>query len=300
VRPPPASLPDSLSPAQRETLAGLVAELAPLPGVLALMLGGSHARGRANAGSDVDLSVLYAERAPFSLDSLRAICARHDDSGALVVAGFHEWGAWVNGGAWLTIRGARFDVLYRSTAQLERALADAEAGRWQLDFGQQAPFGYFSGALLGELPCCLPLHDPLGALAALKARVARYPEPLRAAVVQGALWQGELGLRAFAPKFAANGDVIGAVGCMTRFAAYLVLALFALNRAWFVSDKTALAEIATFASAPRDFGARLAAVLAAPGAAPEALAASLARIETLFRETCALAGELYAPRYALR
>ena len=286
-------------PAQRETLARLIAELAPMPGVIALALGGSHARGRANAASDVDLSVVYGERAPFSLETLREICARHDDSGAPVVAGFFEWGPWVNGGAWLTIGGARFDLLYRSTEQLERALADAQAGRWQLDFAQQAPFGYFSGALLGELACCAPLHDPHGALAALKARVASYPDPLRAAVVQGALWQVELGLHAFAPKLAAKGEVVGSVGCMTRFAAYLVLGLFALNRAWFVSDKTAFAEIATFARAPRDFGVRLAAVLAAPGASPEALARSFAQIDALFAETCALAGDLYVPRYRL-
>jgi hypothetical protein len=298
-RAPHTPLPESLSPAQRDSQARLIAELAPLPGVLALALGGSHARGRASAASDVDLGVIYAERAPFSLDALRAICARHHDSGAPVVAGFYEWGAWVNGGAWLTIGGARFDLLYRSTEQLERALADAWAGRWQLDFAQQAPFGYFSGALLGELACCIPLHDPQGVLAELKARVASYPDALRAAVVQGALWQVEFGLRAFAPKLAERGEVVGAVGCMTRFAAYLVLALFALNRAWFVSDKTALAEIATFARTPDDFGARLAAVLAEPGASAGALAASFARIDALFRETCAIASELYAPRYAL-
>jgi hypothetical protein len=291
---------DSLGPARAETLAQLVAAIAPLGGVVALALGGSHARGRANAASDVDLALFYTERAPFSMEALRELCARHDDTRAPVVAGFFEWGPWVNGGAWLTIRGARFDLLYRSAEQLGRALADAQAGRWQLDFAQQAPFGYFSGTLLGELASCVPLHDPDGALAALKARVSRYPEPLRAAVVQGALWQVELGLRAFAPKLAARGEVVGAVGCMTRFAAYLVLALFALNRAWLVSDKTALVEIAGFAHAPRDFGARLSAVLAAPGASPEALAGSLAQIDALFRETCALAGDLYVSRYALR
>lgn len=295
----------TLSVAQRETLAALTSDLAPLEGVLALALGGSHARGRASAASDVDIGVLYGERAPFSLDALRAVCARHDDARAPVVSGFGEWGAWVNGGAWLTIRGARFDLLYRSTEQLERAIEDAHAGRWQLDFAQQAPFGFFSATLCGELACCVPLHDPEGHVAALKARVASYPDALRAAVVQGALWQVELGLRAFAPRLAAKGDVVGAVGCMTRFAAYLMLALFALfalfalNRAWWVSDKSALAEIAAFASAPRELGARLGAVLAAPGATPLQLGASLRAFEALFAETAALAGSLYAPKYRL-
>jgi len=298
-RQPLAALPASLSEAQHATLAQLTAELAALDGVVAVSLGGSHARRQANASSDVDVGVIYRESAPFALAPLRALCTRHDDTHAPVVAGFGEWGAWVNGGAWLTIRGARFDLLYRSVEQLEGALADAQAGRWQLDFSQQAPFGYFSAALLGELACCVALHDPQAELASLKLRVALYPEALRRAVVQGALWQVELGLHAFAPKLAARGEVLGAVGCMTRFGAYLVLALFALNRAWFVNDKTALAEIAGFALAPRAFGERLSAVLAAPGATPAALGASLAEIGALFRETIALAPELYAPRYAL-
>ncbi len=289
----------SLSLEQRATLEELIAQLAPLPGVLALVLGGSHARGRAHVGSDVDVGLFYDERAPFSLEALRALCNRLDDSRAPVVSALGEWGAWVNGGAWLTIRGARFDLLYRSIQQLERALDDAHAGRWQLDFAQQAPFGFFSGTLLGELACCVPLHDPRGIAAALKARVPSYPEALRAAVVQGSLWQIELGLRAFAPKLAAKGDVVGAVGCLARFAAYLVLALFALNRTWLVNDKSAPVEIAEFSTTPRDFGARLSAILSAPGATPEALARSLRGVEALFADTVALAGNLYTPKYTL-
>ncbi|HEY8120462.1 MAG TPA: nucleotidyltransferase domain-containing protein [Myxococcota bacterium] len=293
-------LPASLSAAQRETLSELVAELAACPGVVAVALGGSHARGRANTASDVDLGVLYDERSPFAVEALRAFCARLDDTRAPVVAGFGEWGAWVDGGAWLTIRGARFDLLYRSVQRLERALDDAHAGRWQLDFAQQAPFGFFSATLCGELARCIPLHDPRGALSGLKARTAHYPDPLRSAVVQDALWQVEFGLSAFAPKLVANGDVVGAVGCMTRFAAYLMLALFALNRAWWLNDKTALAEIAEFALVPHAFAARLGAALAAPGATPAALGAALAEIDALFAETVALAGTLYAPKYPQR
>ncbi len=290
----------SLSPAQRETLGSLVSEVARIEGVQAIVLGGSHARGRANATSDVDVGLLYDEREPFSLDALSRFCATRDDSRAPVVAGFGEWGAWVNGGAWLTIQGARFDLLYRGVGQLARSIEDAHAGRWQLDFAQQAPFGFFSATLCGELACCVPLFDPQGVAKGLKASVAAYPEALRAEVGSAALWQVEFGLRAFAPKLAAKGDVVGSVGCMTRFAAYLMLALFALNRAWWLNDKTALAEIAGFAYAPHGFGPRLSAVLAAPGATAEQLAASLREIEQLFAETVALAGDLYRPKFALR
>lgn len=288
-----------LSPRQRSIVSRIGEELARVDGVLAVGLGGSRARGRAREGSDVDLALLYRESAPFAVERVRALAAEWNDTPDPVVTGFYEWGPWVNGGAWLVAQGERVDLLYRSVEHLERALADGAAGRHSVHHGQQPPFGFWSGTALGELAICVPLVDPSGALAALKARLPGYPEALRQAVVRDCLWGVEFGLRAFAPKFAAAGDVYGVAGCLTRFAHLLVLALFAWNRAWLVNDKTALAEIAELAAAPPQFGARLSALLAHPGARPAELAVSLEACEALFRETAAIARELYAPRYTL-
>jgi hypothetical protein len=68
----------------------------------------------------------------------------------------------------------------------------------------------------------------------------------------------------------------------------LGLALFALNRCYLVNDKTLLDEIDGFALAPRDFRARAEAVLAAPGRTPDELAASVAAIAALNRDTRAV------------
>jgi hypothetical protein len=290
---------ESLSPAQERLVRELVADLAGVEDILAVVLGGSHARGRARPDSDIDLGLLYAETEPFSVDALRARAARWNDTPDAVVTGFYEWGPWVNGGAWLTCRGQRVDLLYRSVEHLERALADGEAGRHTVHHGQQPPFGFWSGTALAELALGVPLHDPSGRLAALRARVARYPEGLRSAVVADGLWAVEFGLRAFAPKYVAAGDVYGTAGCLTRFAHQLVLVLFALNREWLVNDKTALAEVAGFDAVPERFGERLSAVLARPGATPGELGASVEGLAALFAETRALAGSLYAPRFAL-
>jgi predicted nucleotidyltransferase len=288
-----------LSERQEHVVRRLVEELATLPGVLAVALGGSRARGRARADSDVDLGILYAEAAPFDPAALRALADGWNDRPDPVVTDFHAWGPYVNGGAWLTVEGERVDLLYRSVEHLERVLADAEAGRHTVHHGQQPPFGFWSGTAAAELAIALPLHDPAGRLAALKKRAERFPEALRRAVASDGLWAVEFGLRAFAPKLAAAGDVYGSAGCLTRFAHQLVLVLFALNRAWLVNDKTALAEIADFALAPERFGERVTAVLARPGATPAELAASFRAFAELLRETAALAGPLYAPRFAL-
>lgn len=286
-----------LSTQQRALVDSLAARLAEIPGVAAVVLGGSFARGFGTPSSDIDLGLLYREAAPFAVERVRALAAEVNDSPDSVVTDFWAWGPWVNGGAWLTVRGQRVDFLYRSVEHLERVIADAHAGRFELHWGQQPPFGFFGPTYLGEVAICQPLADPAGIVAELKRRVRVYPEALRQRVVQSYLWACEFTLESFAPKFAALGDALGSAGCLTRVAHQLVLALFALNRGWLLSDKTALAEIAGFADAPRDFGARVTRALANLGESPAELARANAAFAELVAETVDLSRSLYQRPY---
>ena len=286
-----------LSPKQLELLASLASRLAAIPGIGAVVLGGSHARGRAQQGSDIDLGLLYSEATPFSIESIREFAEDVNDTAGPVVTDFYGWGPWVNGGAWLTIGGQRVDVIYRCREHVERVIAEAEAGRYELDYTQQPPFGFFSGTYLGEIAVCLPLFDPQGWLDVLKQRVAIYPEALRLAVVQDYLWQAEFGLAVFARKFAARADVYGTAACLTRVANQLVLVLFALNRKYLINDKTALDEIAEFERAPREFGRRLQKTLAGLGGSPVELSVAVENVTQLLRESVELADGLYRPRF---
>jgi predicted nucleotidyltransferase len=290
---------NQLSPEQRELVSSLAQRLGAIPGMKAVVLGGSHARGRAQPGSDIDLGLFYSEATPFSLQSIRALAEAVNDTTRPVVTDFYGWGPWVNGGAWLTIRGQRVDFIYRRLEHVERVIADAAAGRYELDYAQQPPFGFFSATYLGEIAVCLPLFDPEARIEALKRRVADYPEPLRRAVVQDFLWQAEFGLAAFARKCAVRSDTYGTAACLTRAVNQLVLALFALNRKYLINDKTALAEVAGFESAPREFGPRVQQTLGRLGASPAELVAAVENIAQLHQETVALANELYQPRFAL-
>jgi predicted nucleotidyltransferase len=288
-----------LSSEQRELVSTLSARLAAIHGVKAVVLGGSHARGRARPGSDIDLGVFYSETDPLSIQSVRELAEAVNDTAGPVVSGFYEWGPWVNGGAWLTIGGQRVDFLYRSIEHVERVIADAEAGRYELNCAQQPPFGFFSGTYLGEIAICVPLFDPESRLDPLKRRVADYPDALRRSIVQDYLWAAEFGLAAFAPKFAARSDSYGTAACLTCAVNQMVLALFALNRKYPINDKTALAEIAEFERAPREFGPRVQKTLANPGASAAELGVAVESIAQLHRETVELADGLYQSRYTL-
>ena len=288
-----------LSPKQRELVTSLSQRLGAIRGVQAVVLGGSYARGRARPESDLDLYLFYSETNPFSIESIRELAGAVNDTPGAVVTSFYGWGPWVNGGGWLTIGGQRVDFVYRSLEHVERVITDAEAGRYELDYAQQPPFGFFSVAYLGEIAVCVPVFDPEARLDVLKRRVANYPEALRQVVVRDYLWAAELGLAAFAPKFAGRAGAYGTAACLTRAVNQMLLALFALNRRYLMDDKTSLAEAAGFERAPRDFEARVQKTLAHVSDSPAELLAAVESIAQLLRETMELTDGLYQPRFAL-
>src|SRR6266567_3972091 len=79
-----------LSPEQREVVSSLARRLGAIPGIRAVVLGGSHARGRAQPGSDIDLGLLYSEAAPFSIQRVRELAGAVNDTAGPVVANFYE------------------------------------------------------------------------------------------------------------------------------------------------------------------------------------------------------------------
>ena len=290
---------NQLSPEQRELVSSLSKQLGAIPGVKAVGLGGSHARERARPESDIDFGIFYSEGAPFSIESIRELAEAVNDTRGPVVTGFYGWGPWVNGGAWLTIGGQRVDFIYRNLEQVERVIAEAEGGSYEVHYLQQPPFGFFSGTYLGEIAVCIPLVDPEGLLAVLKRRVTAYPEALRRRVVQDYLFMADFTLTAFAPRFAARADSYGTAACLTRAVNELLMALFALNRQYLVNDKTALAEAAEFERAPREFELRAQKTLAHLGTNAAELDAAVESIGQLVRETAELAEGLYVPRFTL-
>ena len=289
---------DSLPAEPRSLLDELVAAIAPLPGVVALALGGSHARGTAAPDSDVDVGLYYRESEPPSLDDVRRVAADlHVGRSRPVVTDFYEWGPWVNGGAWLETRAGRFDLLYRNLDQVSRVIDGAREGRTESHYEQQPTYGFHSVIYLGETNICVPLHDPEGILAELKARVEDYPPALKRTIVQKSLWSAEFTL-SFARKVASRADPYNTVGCLARALSLLTQALFALNETYFLGDKGALEAIEGFRLKPEGYGAVVSRVLGQAGSAAEDLAASVREVSDLWRGVIALAPE-YEPKYPL-
>lgn len=257
--------------------------LSQIEGVVAVVLGGSRARGDAKSNSDIDLGIYYDATKRPSLAMLRSLAAELDDQQrGEAVTEFGEWGPWINGGAWLDVGGQRVDWLYRDLAQVEHVIAECEAGRPKVYYQPGHPHGFWNHIYMGEVFYCRSLFQADTRLAALKTRTTPYPTPLKRAMINS-LWEAGFSLEN-CHKPAARGDTFHVAGYLYRAAAVMVQALFAANERYCINEKGSAALADTFPVRVPDFNHEVSSVLANIGTTPAQLEGSVARFEALLAQ----------------
>jgi predicted nucleotidyltransferase len=200
-------------------------QLAGLPGVRAVTLGGSRAAGTNRPDSDWDFAVYY--RGAFSPDSLRAL----GWPGRVFEVG--GWGGGVfNGGAWLQVDGRKVDVHYRDLDDVEYRLDEARAGR----FGIERLLFYLAGVptyvVVAEIALNQVLYGDLPRPA--------YPDALRAAAPPR--WWGDaqatLGYGRVA--YAARGRLAETAGTVAVAVCQAAHAVLAASGQWVTNEKELL------------------------------------------------------------
>ena len=236
-------------------VAGLAAALADVPGVVAVVLGGSRASASHGPESDWDLGVYYrGSRRPLDPGDVRRL-------GHLgQVSRLGEWGPIVNGGAWLTVDGVPVDVLFRDLDEVERWLSEAEQGRFEI----LRQNGYLVGAPtylpVGELALCRPISG----------RLPRpdFPRPL--AQTAGGSWRGQAGVALmFAQSHARAGDAVCCAGMLAAAVLCTAHARLAERREWALNEKRLV---------PRAGLDQVQALLAHPGATCDELCATVGAV----------------------
>ncbi|WTI78618.1 nucleotidyltransferase domain-containing protein [Streptomyces sp. NBC_00727] len=250
----------------------MAARLTEVPGVRAVLLGGSRARGTHRPDSDWDLGVYY--RGTPDTAALSALAAAFQGSPVEVTAP-GGWGPWVNAGGWLRVDGVQVDWILRDLDRVEDVWADCREGRYEVGVQPGHPLGFWSPAYPGEVALGRVLTDPGGELTALREETSRYPEPLREALA-GAAWEADFSVVA-ARKSAPAGDRLHVSLCLSRAFGTLAQSLHAHHRTWCLNEKGALAAAAALPDTPADFAARVDAALRGLDAAAVETAAELVR-----------------------
>ncbi|KRP99479.1 DNA polymerase subunit beta [Bradyrhizobium yuanmingense] len=224
-------------------LTRLASVVADVPGVQAVVLGGSRARGRAHAASDYDIGLYFKS----VLDTGRLLAAAKtiaDDPAATTVTPVGEWGPRIVGGAWLSVEGRKVDLLYRDADAVEAVMESCGAGAVTMDYQPGHPHGFCSAIWMGEIAYCQPLHDPTGLIARLKSIALPYPEPLRSALIRRFQWEVLFSIEN-AELAAARNERTHVAGCLYRSLACVAQVLFALNERYLINEKGALQEAAS-------------------------------------------------------
>jgi Nucleotidyltransferase domain len=201
-----------------DAIAELCALLAPIKGVEAVVIGGSRAAGTADAASDWDIGLYY--RGDIDLRPLTIYGEVHPPG---------SWGRIMNGGAWLSFRGIKVDVLLRDIDIVSYWVAQARRGLYEVD----ALLGYLAGVptycLMAELALNRPWHGRL-------AKAGHYPEKL--AQVGERRWRlhAEFSLE-HARMRADRGDIIGTAGQAAKAVIETAHALACARHRWVLNEK---------------------------------------------------------------
>jgi predicted nucleotidyltransferase len=204
-------------------LRSLVADLAALPGVVAVVLGGSRASGTQRPDSDWDLG-LYYRSSGSRFDPVDVRRLGHPGH----VSALGEWGPIVHGGAWLTVGELPVDVLFRDLDRVEAWREDAEHGRFEV----LAQNGHLVGA---------PTYGPVGELAVCRPLAGEVPRPAFPDVLATTApdhWEGRASVALlFAHGHARLGDGVTCAGMLASAVVCVAHARLARRREWALNEK---------------------------------------------------------------
>lgn len=198
----------------------LAAELSEIPGVVAVVLGGSRAAGTATPTSDWDFGLYY--RGGLDTGAIR----RLGRSGRVFEPG--DWGRIVNGGAWLEVDGQRVDLIYRDLDEVARWTTEAEHGRFEI----QREVGYVAGIATYVLTGELALNEVLAG----ELPRPSFPDALRATAP--VLWNRLAGgAMHFARLHAARGDLVAVSANLGQAVLAAAQARLAAAGTWALNEK---------------------------------------------------------------
>ena len=213
----------------------LAKQISAFPGVRAIVVGGSVARGYADAYSDLEMPVLW--------ESLPSDDTRH----AIVAALKAEFLYGYDGPSLedqLLIRGFQVD-LWHNTVANEEATIDGVLHGYSTDLGDSN--------FMDTIRACIPLYGE-GIIRGWKERAQDYPDELALRAIRERLPAFQTSQLAVAAQRANPTEFYAGLSQLQQA---LFLVLLALNRAYFPTFKWMVRVLESMAVQPKDTAQRL-------------------------------------------
>lgn len=238
-------------------LSRLIERLRPLAeamadGPCAVALAGAHAKGSADALSDLDI---YVFSESWLDDEARRALARQ----AVPEAGkVRCWSALpALAGTDFKVGAQEVEMSMHGLAPLRDSVALALGGEVEHRYVTWTPNGYYGDCELADVARVVVLSDPHGLLAPLTEAVRTYPPKLRQRLIadgfrSSGFWLGNFHLETALER--ADGFYLQSI--VHQIANDLVHAAFAINETYFPGDKKLMKQLAGLPRLPEGFAAR--------------------------------------------
>lgn len=210
----------------KSIIENIVNSLKDIKGLEAIVLGGSRARGTHNPDSDIDIGLYYDKRTlDLSLleERMQFLDQEHRPN---LLARPGEWGAWVNGGCWLSTDSVHIDLILRDISRVKKSIQDCREGIVTSHYQTGHPHAYLNVMYMGELAICKLLWSKSDEIKELKKIAEEYPQNLKEPIIHFFSFEAGFSLM-FAENNVSRNDVYYVV-------AHLVRSISALNQVLFL------------------------------------------------------------------
>jgi hypothetical protein len=224
-------------------------------GEYGIALGGAHAKGVADAESDVDLYLFAREVLP---SQERELLCRQFSGGIESVTSWGDTSEFIQGGTDFYFQGQKIECWLRNTDYVSNIVAECKEGIVRHDLVTWTVMGFYNHCTLSDLHNMMPVDDPHSILAHWKSEVSEYPAKLRETIITTHLRAAKFWPDNFHYKSAVERyDFIYVMGIVQQVVHNLIQVVFALNRAYFPGDKKLDMAIEHLALKPDRFVERI-------------------------------------------
>ncbi len=237
----------------------VVLNLKDVPGIDAIVLGGSRARGTNLPDSDIDIGIYYTSD-QLDLSKLQVAAQQLDDEHRTnLIAPPGGWGKWVNGGAWLNVNGFPLDLILRDTQRVKTAVEECENGIVSAHYQPGHPHAFLNTMYRGELAICRLLGDPSTEFIHFKQNAESYPVKMKTEILNLFNFEADFS-SALATKYCSKNDPYYVTAHLIRSISSLNQVLFALNEQYCLNEKKAVQMIDSFPIHPQNYADRVAGI----------------------------------------